>query len=120
MAIVNELALLSIVMLLAEHYPVEVRGKVILNAIGRERVRDVEKSLAYLLEKQYIATTANFLGMVNEPGTKIAVSYFRLTGTGVDYLDQYNRDLAEKIKEMKRKSVGFKPDVMRPQSAQGK
>ncbi|MFQ6065828.1 MAG: hypothetical protein ACE5K3_00940 [bacterium] len=103
MALINELTGLSILTLLAKKYPSYVGGREIVRVIGKDRELDVEKCLHYLTEKKYIEFD------VGSPGSIISCA-FKLTAEGIDYLDDYNKKLAEMLEQIKRKPMGFQPD----------
>lgn len=110
MTVIKELTLLSIVEVLAQNYPHTVEGKKILVTIGKDRRDDVEKCLFYLMDIGYVLSELR--GMKVEVGeiTPIEDDNYRLTASGIGYLDDYNKRITEILKGIKRKPLGFQAD----------
>ena len=105
MPVISELTQVSILTFLAEKYPSYVEGKDIAKILGgKGRFRDVERCLHYLYDKNYITIPGP--GIL--PPTDVIEHSWRLTAKGVDYLECYNRELGEMLKEIKRKEAGFR------------
>lgn len=104
MSIVNELTLVSILTALAEKYPHGVKGEEIVLLVGLDRRDDVKRCLGYSIEKGYVLAVAYGRHF---PEMEFEVESYRLTAEGIDYLNNYNKKLAEVLKEIKRKPIGF-------------
>lgn len=103
MPVIKQLTLLSIIELLARNYPRNVKSKDIVAIIGEDRRADVEKCLFYLMDLGYVT------GPKIEVGTLEVTEAYRLTASGIEYLEDYNKRIAEILEEIERESPGFRP-----------
>lgn len=109
MPVIKQLTLLSIIELLARNYPHAVGGEEIVAAIGKDRRDDVEKCLFYLMDMGYVLSALR--GGKVEVGeiTSIEDDGYRLTASGIDYLDEEIKRIAEILEKIEREPPGFRP-----------
>ena len=104
--VINELTLLNILLFLARHYPDRLSTEAIIRALGFDRQTDVRKCLFYLREKDYIIADMEADFWLTGGRTEVSTGHVTLTAAGIDYLDKYNKELADG-EEIKRKRAGF-------------
>lgn len=109
MPVIKQLTLLSIIELLARNYPHVVWGKEIVAAIGKDRRDDVEKCLFYLMGMGYVLSALS--GMKIQVGeiTPVEDDSYRLTASGIEYLDKEIKRIAEILEKIEREPPGFRP-----------
>ena len=106
MAIINKFTLLKILMVLAEVSPHYLLVGEIAKKINKSinQIYDVHRHLVYLRDKEYVVLDKRVLK-------------YRISAKGIDYLEQYKRELGEKLE---RKQLRFCLEFLAEKNWKGK